>query len=136
MDVQLPQQKKSRGTIQSEMSHLSLQPSSDVESAYSDLGDLYSGPSPSLILPTMHLPPSSRTTSVSPPNVLPDPGSQYNAHRDPEGGGAGERRTNRFPFPCRSLLRVGTPISQFPLQLSPRETVFGDDVQNKDESHT
>jgi hypothetical protein len=35
-DVELPRQKKSRGSIQADMSHLSLQPS-DTESVYSDL---------------------------------------------------------------------------------------------------
>ena len=86
LDVQPLQQKKSRGAIKLEMSHLSLQPSSDVESEYSDLGNTYSGPPPSTNSLTMAFLQSPPISSISSPNALPDPGNQYNAHRDLDGG--------------------------------------------------
>jgi hypothetical protein len=60
-DVELPQQKKPRGSIQTDMAQLSLQPPSDGDSeTMSDLEDIYSGPSSSLRLAS-HSAPTDRS---------------------------------------------------------------------------
>ena len=104
-DVERRQSKKPRGSIHSDMSHLSLHPLSDNESEYSKLGDIYSGPTTSPTptnmaiessawSPSLEDVPSSPTLQQSPPlyppNVaLPDLDNQYNPSLAPDGGDTG-----------------------------------------------
>ena len=96
-DVELPQEKKPRASIRTDMSQLSLNPS-DSESVFSDLYNAPRSPIPETMIteqspwsPTIEEAPTHSSNILSLPTTvaLPDLDNQYNKTLVPDGGDTG-----------------------------------------------